>query len=144
LVTGSTHRESQLDAFATGKLDVLVNAQVLVEGLDEPTLKTVFVRPSGCSTTIQMAGRVFRKLESIPIKQVVQCQNTRWPITRTATASAQFTKVDDQWRTLQANEGIVSISQKTVHALASIEVSLPEFLSKTKSRRKMARAPLPG
>lgn len=144
LVTGSTHRESQLDAFATGKLDVLVNAQVLVEGLDEPTLKTVFVRPSGCSTTIQMAGRVFRKLDSIPIKQVVQCQNTRWPMTRTATAGAQFTKVDDQWRTLQANEGIVSISQKTVQALASIEVSLPEFLSKNKAKRKRARAPLPG
>jgi len=144
LVTGSTDRDVQLEQFSRGSIDVLVNAQVLVEGLDEPTIKTVFVRPSGCAPTIQMAGRVFRKLDSIRYKQVVQCQNTRWPITRTATPAAQFTWLDGQWRSLRANEGIVSISQKTVHALAGIEVNLPRFLNKSKARSRRPRNPLPG
>lgn len=135
VVTGSSDRERQLEAFATGDIQVLVNSQVLVEGMDEPTIKTVFVRPSGCSSTIQMAGRVFRKLPEHDYKQVVQCQDTRWPMTRSAQAAMQYSWTDGQWRSLQANEELVSISQKTVLALASIQVALPEFIGKPKSKR---------
>jgi superfamily II DNA or RNA helicase len=136
VVTGSSDRERQLQAFARNELRVLINAQVLVEGVDEPSIQTVFVRPSGCSSTIQMAGRVFRKHADHPCKQVVQCQNTRWPMTRTATAAAQFTWCEHQWRSLAEHEGLVSISQRTVHALAKINVTLPSFLEKpTRTRR---------
>lgn len=144
VVTGQSDRDGQLEAFASGALEVLVNAQVLVEGLDEPSLQTVFVRPSGCSSTIQMAGRVFRKQQQIRYKQVVQCRNTRWPVTRTATAAAQLTWIDGQWRSLHANEQIVAISQKAVQAMANIQVNLPEFLSKSKPKRRRAPEAFPG
>lgn len=141
VVTGSSDRERQLEAFAAGEIQVLVNSQVLVEGMDEPTIKTVFVRPSGCSSTIQMAGRVFRKLPEHAYKQVVQCRDTRWPITRSAQAAVQYCWTDGQWRSLQANEELVSISQKTVLALASIQVSLPEFIGKPKRKRRQRMLP---
>ena len=142
VVTGSSDRERQLEDFSRGDVRVLINAQVLVEGMDEPSIQTVFVRPSGCSSTTQMAGRVFRKHSDYSFKQVVQCQDTRWPMTRTATAAAQFTWCDGQWRSLSVHEGLVSISQRTVHALAKIEVALPKFLGQPKrSRRDNVLAP---
>ena len=78
VVTGSTDRESQLSAFRSGDLDVLINCMVLTEGFDDPSLRTVWVRPSGRGPTIQMAGRVLRKFGST-VKQVVQCRQTRHP-----------------------------------------------------------------
>jgi superfamily II DNA or RNA helicase len=128
VVTGSSDREYQLDAFRRDRVQVLINSQVLVEGMDEPSLKTVFCRPSGCAPTIQMCGRVFRKYSAIPYKQVVQCQETRWPMIRTATAASQFMWIDGQWRTIHANEQLIDISQRTVHALATTNVELPRFL----------------
>jgi superfamily II DNA or RNA helicase len=132
VVTGNSDRERQLEAFANGEIQVLVNSQVLVEGLDEPTIKTVFVRPSGCSPSIQMAGRVFRKTPELPHKQVVQCRDTKWPLTRSAQAAMQFAWTGEQWRSLHANQELVSISHRTVHALANIQVALPEYIGKTK------------
>lgn len=128
VVTGASDREGQLEDFRSGKVQVLVNSQVLVEGMDEPTLKTVFCRPSSCAPTIQMCGRVLRKHPAFPFKQVVQCQETRWPIMRTASAAAQFTWMDGQWRSLTENENIVDISRRTVRALAMTQIALPTFL----------------
>ena len=51
---------------------------VLTEGFDDPTLQTVWVRPSGRGPTIQMAGRVLRKCGDM-VKQIVQCRETRHP-----------------------------------------------------------------
>jgi len=85
VVTGSSDRERQLEAFATGDIQVLVNSQVLVEGMDEPTIKTVFVRPSGCSSTIQIlqAGGA---VPGHPMADDTQCPSghaillDRWPM----------------------------------------------------------------
>ena len=57
---------------------------VLTEGFDDPSLRTVWVRPSGKGPTIQMAGRVLRKFGDT-VKQVVQCRQTRHPFVKTAT-----------------------------------------------------------
>src|SRR5262249_33279907 len=90
VVTGSSDRDAQIDAFRDGRLDVLLNCMVLAEGFDCPELQTVFCRPSVKSLTIQMCGRAFRKHPQIPFKQIVQCQKTRWPIQRTASAAQQY------------------------------------------------------
>src|SRR5262249_34706439 len=103
VVTGSSDRESQLEAFRAGELDVLCNCMVLSEGFDCPELRTVFCRPSCKGVTVQMAGRVLRKHASLPFKQVVQCGRTPWPFPRTAAPALQYTWVDGQWRSLQAN-----------------------------------------
>lgn len=143
VVSGSSDRESQIDAFRSGRLDVLVNCQVLAEGFDCPELKTVFCRPSSCGVTVQMCGRVFRKHAGTPVKQVVQCQETRWPILRTAAAACQFAWVDGEWRSLQINERIEEISHRTIRALAHSQSQLPQFLVQARRRGRGWRGAQP-
>ena len=87
-----------------------------------------------------MCGRVFRRHAGTPIKQVVQCQKTRWPILRTASAAEQYTWVDGSWRTLKVNGRIEEISHRTIRALAHCESQLPTFLVRAR-RERMRRLP---
>ncbi len=128
VVTGSSDREAQIEAFRAGRLDVLLNCVVLSEGFDCPELQTVFCRPSCKSVTIQMCGRVFRKHPALPFKQIVQCQKTRWPFQRTAAAALQFTWMNESWRTLRLNPQIEQVNGRTLQTLARIEVKLPRLL----------------
>jgi superfamily II DNA or RNA helicase len=130
VVTGSSDRDAQLEAFRAGRIDVLTNCMLLSEGFDCPELKTVFCRPSCKGVTVQMAGRVLRKHPSLPFKQIVQCVKTRWPFLRTAAAALQYTWVEDQWRSLQANPFINQVNGRALQALAQTNVSLPDFLTK--------------
>lgn len=98
VVTGSSDRETQLAAFREGRVEVLANCCVLTEGFDDPTLKTVWVRPSAKGPTVQMAGRVLRKHHGMPVKQVVQCRNTPHPFVKTATPRLQFLWYPEGWR----------------------------------------------
>ncbi len=86
IVTGSSDRETQLAAFRSGQTQVLINCMVLTEGFDDPSLQTVWIRPSAKGPTMQMAGRALRKFDGLPVKQIVQCQNTPHPFLKTATA----------------------------------------------------------
>ncbi len=134
VVSGSSDREGQLEAFQEGLLDVLSNCMVLSEGFDCPELQTVFCRPSCKGVTVQMAGRVLRKHPEVPVKQIVQCQRTRWPFIRTAAAQVQYTWSGDAWRSLQVNPLISAVNGRTLQALAKTETRLPDWLVKRTSR----------
>jgi superfamily II DNA or RNA helicase len=129
VVTASSDREQQIDDFRAGRLDVLVNCEVLTEGFDCPDLKTVFCRPSIKGCTIQMCGRVLRKHANLPHKQIVQCQQTRWPFVRTAGADLQYVWTAGEWRTLQVNPRINEINWAMLQALAQTKVELPTYLT---------------
>ena len=111
-------------------MDVLVNCFVLAEGFDCPSLQTVFCRPSEKGITVQMCGRVLRKHPDTPIKNIVQCQKTRWPFVRTAGAELQYVWENDEWRSLQVNPRIQQVALKTMRAIAQSKVELPEWLRK--------------
>jgi len=130
VVSASSNRDAQLEAFRAGRLDVLSNCMVLSEGFDCPELRTVFCRPSCKGVTVQMAGRVLRKHPDLPIKQIVQCGRTRWPFLRTAAAALQFVWTDGEWRTLQVNPRINQVNGRTLQALARIRVELPTYVLK--------------
>ena len=100
IVTGKTRHQRQLDDLITGRTDVLISVDTLMEGFDYPQLRTVFCRPSGRACTIQMAGCVFCKHASEPVKQVVQCQQTRHPMVKTAYAARQFVWTAAGWQPL--------------------------------------------
>lgn len=143
VVTGSSDRETQLEAFKTGQLDVLLNCMVLSEGFNFPGLQTVFARPSCKGLTIQQCGRVLRKYPALPFKQIVQCQKTRWPFPRTAQSAIQFAWVDGSWRSLQVNPRIDEINRKVLRGLALAQTELPRWLScrlVTSRRRRGQRA----
>lgn len=128
VVTGGSDRDAQLAGFRAGRTDVLLNCMVLAEGFDCPELRTVFCRPSCKSVTVQMCGRVLRKHPRVPVKQIVQCGQTRWPFTKTAGALVQFTSLNGSWRSLNVNPQIDQISGRVMLALAKIQVELPAFL----------------
>ena len=136
VVTGSSDRDAQLEAFRQGKLDVLINCVVLAEGFDCPELKTVFCRPSTKGVTVQMCGRVLRKHPDVLVKQIVQCPKTSWPFQRTAGSEQQFVWVDNSWRSLKANALIDQVAGRTLQVLARTEVQLPQYIAKRTSRRR--------
>lgn len=129
VVTAKTNRNRQLDDFAAGKLEALINMAILTEGFDCPQLKTVFCRPSGKSCTIQMAGRVFRRHEQHPIKQVVQCKATPHPMLKTALADEQYVWTEQSWRSLSINKNIEAITNRMRKQVAHAEVQLPRIVS---------------
>jgi superfamily II DNA or RNA helicase len=135
VVTGTSDRESQLEAFRRGELQVLANCLVLTEGFDDPTLQTAFVRPSGRGPTIQMAGRALRKCPGLAAKQVVQCKQTRHPFLRTARPRQQFLWEPDGWKSLTVNPRIQLCTENACRVIAQTVVELPAFLQKQQARR---------
>ena len=130
VVSGPSDRDRQLDQFHEGKIAVLCNCLVLSEGFDCPSLQTVFCRPSCKSVTIQMAGRALRQHPDLPFKQIVQCQATRWPFTRTAGAALQYVRSANEWRSLEVNPLITQVNLRALQALAQSKAELPEFVTR--------------
>src|SRR6185369_2007308 len=117
VVTGKTDRDTQLLKFQEGETQVVVNMLLLTEGFDSPDLKTVFVRDSSMGPTIQMGGRVFRTHKTLPMKNMVQSKNTKYPFQREAGPKNQYLWQSNQWRSIQVNENLDQIAQKSAQAL---------------------------
>ena len=129
LVTAQSKREQQLEDFTAGRVNVLINMAILTEGFDCPDLQTVFCRPSGKGCTIQMAGRVLRTCRHVPIKQVVQCQRTPYPMLRTAMPAEQYLWTDDGWRSIRTNRRLDAMTAAARVRVARAEVSLPKLVA---------------
>jgi superfamily II DNA or RNA helicase len=141
LVTGSTDRDSQLARFESGETTCLVNMQILTEGFDSPSLKTVFVRDSQRGPTIQMCGRVFRKYPGIEFKQIVQSAMTHWPIQRTAAPAHAYVWMPDEkeWRSYAQSEAIEKVSMRVCITLAHTKTEMPAFIQKKMAEKKVRR-----
>lgn len=135
VVTGSTEVEDQLAAFRHGDIPVLINCMKLTEGWDEPSLQTAFIRDSGKGPTMQMGGRAFRKFASLPVKQIVQSKQTKWPLLRTAMPKQQYIWQEDSWLSLTVNPKLNVINQNARLAISQVEVELPAFLTARKAGR---------
>lgn len=137
IVKGGQQRitDEQLCRFENGEVDCLINCMVLTEGFDCPSLKTAWVRDSSKGPTIQMGGRAFRKFEGLPIKQIVQSKQTKWPFIRTAMPLQQFIWTCDEWRTLEINPNLDRINQTARMGIAMTEVTMPKFIADKKSKR---------
>jgi superfamily II DNA or RNA helicase len=128
VVTGSTDVDSQAEAFADGRLQVLVNCMKLTEGFDCPDLKTVWVRDGSRGPTMQMAGRVLRRHKDLPIKQIVQSKLTKYPFLKVANPRYQYQWEDCSWRSLTINKDIELINLNARYAIATQPVAIPKFI----------------
>jgi len=81
-----------------------------------------------------MAGRVFRKHPPVPVKQIVQCKQTRHPMVKTATAEQQFVWAADRWRTLNVNRRIDEITEMSRQLIAQSKVELPKIVAAHRPR----------
>ena len=140
VVTGDSDVDQQLVRFRTGEINCLINCMKLTEGFDEPSLKTAWVRDSGKGPTMQMGGRAFRKHPSLPVKNIVQSADTRWPFLKTAMPRLQYLWQGNAWASLQVNPFIEEITQQARMAIATVEVSLPKFLTdRLQKKRRLPR-----
>lgn len=131
-----SQREETLEAFDKGDLDVLVNLFVLTEGWDCPSLQTVWVRDSVRGPTIQMAGRVLRQHPDIPMKNIVQSKQTKWPMMRTATPkiASVFDEDAAEWRSVKASKKVENVHRRMIKVLASTQVTMPEYIQRKQER----------
>jgi superfamily II DNA or RNA helicase len=141
VVTADTDRDAQLEMFEKGEIPVLINVFILTEGFDCPSLKTVFVRPSGRGPSIQMGGRVFRKHPSKEYAQIVQCKQTRFAFPHKVKALAEWVWVqgseEGQWRSVVGNENVALAQATSLRIIAnSASVKLPQMIQKSLSSRR--------
>jgi superfamily II DNA or RNA helicase len=138
-IVGGTDYQPYIDDFKAGRLDCLVNVMVLTEGFDCPELQTAWVRPSSRGPTMQMAGRAFR-IHEVDGKQVrkniVQSNDTRWPISRTATPEDQYKLMDGEWRSIKPNKRMEAISVAAVRRTIENYQPLPDFITKKTGKGK--------
>ncbi len=136
LVWGGSDREAQIDAMRSGEARVAISMSLLAEGLDVEELTTVFVRPSKKGPTLQMAGRVLRRLPGTPVKRIVQCGGTSYPFSRAARPAASFALFGDRFLSLEPNPNVDKISQlcldKLVHGRPA---GLPDFIKDASKAR---------
>lgn len=135
VVTGDTDWEYQLERFRNGETRCLINCMKLTEGFDEPSLHTAWVRDSGKGCTMQMGGRAFRKHPDLPVKQIVQSKNTRWPFIRTAMPRMQYLWQNEEWASLQVNPLINRINNNARFAIATTAVEMPKFVLDRMSKK---------
>lgn len=106
VVSGSSDREGQIERFEAGAFPVILSVAVLAEGFDCPALESVFCRPGSRGPTVQMAGRVLRRFPGIPLKNVIQCGDTRHPFTATAPPAVQHVWKEEGWRSIGLNDRV--------------------------------------
>ncbi len=135
VVWAESDREAQIEAFADGRVQVLVSMAILAEGFDMEDMKTVFVRPSSKLPAVQMGGRVLRRHPGIAAKQIVQCQDTRHPFVKTARPRQSFVQTEGEFRTLEKNERIDEIARQYAGKVVRTETSLPNFILKGRRRK---------
>ncbi|MFZ4751596.1 MAG: DEAD/DEAH box helicase [Phycisphaerales bacterium] len=141
LVTGSSDRDGQIASFEAGDADVLISMNVLTEGFDCPSLRTVFCRPSSRLPTVQMCGRVFRRHEAVPLKQIVQSRGTEMPFTRFVRPEEQWLMTDAGWRSLGATRELDGEIEAMRQRLAKVVVTLPTLVARHKRRSGRRNAP---
>ena len=139
LVTGTSDRDAQIKAFETGATEVLLSMNILTEGFDCPSLRTVFCRPSSRATTVQMGGRVFRLHKQTPLKQIVQMRGTPMPFTRIVRPEEQHLLVDGEWRSLGATRELDAEIEAQRRRLAEVKVEMPRFLTHGRGRPRTQR-----
>jgi len=130
VVTATTDRERQIERFEAGDCPVILSMAVLTEGFDCPGLQSVFCRPSGRGPTVQMAGRVLRRAEGVPLKNIVQCARTRHPFTATAPAAVQYVAAGagatpgpaagERWRSIGMNGRVEAMSERMLELLVAM------------------------
>lgn len=139
LVLGGQNNDDLIEDFREDRVDCLVNCMILTEGFDCPELQTAWVRPSGRGPTMQMAGRAFRihEVDGVKVrKNIVQSEDTRWPIARTATPEDQYKLVDGAWLSIKPNKRIDAISIAAVRRTIENYQPLPDFITKATGKGK--------
>lgn len=130
VVTAQSNRDSQLDAFIAGDVQVVANVSVLSEGFDLPELQSVFLRDASRLPTIQMAGRGLRKAAGKTHCNLVQSSTSPYPVEKIALPAEGFRYMKGKWLSCSGNtQAILETLEQSMKLLEKRKVHLPRYLS---------------
>lgn len=129
----------KVDDFKSGKLDLLVNCMVLTEGFDCSSLQTVFIRDGSKGPCTQMAGRVLRIHPELPLKNIVQSQNSKYPFSRTTSPHKTFVMREEEWVTSGSSEKADIAMNETIQKMMHVETKMPDFIARKLADKKQRR-----
>ncbi len=142
VVTGESDKESQIDAFASGRVQVVANVAMLTEGFDQPDVASIFARDASRLPTIQMCGRGLRRAPGKAACNIVQSANSSYLFERVASPRNAFRWQQGRW--LALTDGTEAIEQTLKETLRRMDVREKNDRAARKSEfRRAARvAPL--
>ena len=130
VVTAQSNRDSQLDAFITGDVQVVANVSVLTEGFDLPELRSVFLRDASRLPTIQMAGRGLRRAMGKTHCNLVQSSNSPYPVERIALPAESSRYMKNKWLSCSGNtQVILETLENSMQLIRKRKIYLPRYLS---------------
>ena len=127
-----------IEDFHAGNIDLIVNCMVLTEGFDCCSLNTVFVRDGSKGPVTQMAGRVLRLHDGLPIKNIVQSQKSKYPFSRTTNPHKTYVLRENKWVVSGSSEKAEQAMNETIQRMIGVEVKLPDYITNklNKSKKK--------
>ena len=134
VVTGSSNKDAQLEAFINGDVQVVANVSVLTEGFDLPELQSVFIRDASRLPTIQMAGRGLRKAAGKTHCKIVQSSDSAYAVEKIAEPRESFRYRNGKWLSCSGNtQAVIATCETTMAMLEKRKVEMPLYL-KTSGR----------
>ncbi len=130
VVTAQSNRDSQLDAFIAGDVQVVANVSVLSEGFDLPELQSVFLRDASRLPTIQMAGRGLRRAVGKDHCNLVQSSVSAYQVERIALPAESFRYMKGKWLSCSGNTQIIlDMIANSMALLKKRKLSLPRYIA---------------
>ena len=120
VVTGESDKESQIEAFASGRVQVVANVAMLTEGFDQPDVASIFARDASRLPTIQMCGRGLRRAPGKAACNIVQSANSNYLFERVAPPRNAFRWQQGRW--LALTDGTEAIEQTLKETLRRMGV----------------------
>ena len=122
VVTGESDKERQIDAFASGRVQVVANVAMLTEGFDQPDVTSIFARDGSRLPTIQMCGRGLRRAPGKTACNIVQGADTPYLFERVAPPKNAFRWQRGHWLALtDGTEAIEQTLKETLRRIVSRE-----------------------
>ena len=131
VVTSDSDKESQIEAFASGRVQVVANVAMLTEGFDQPDVASIFARDASRLPTIQMCGRGLRRAPGKVACNIVQSANTNYLFERVAHPRNAFRWQQGRW--LALTDGTEAIEQTLKETLRRIGAREKEDRKKRKN-----------
>lgn len=139
VITAKSNRDSQLDAFIAGDVQVVANVSVLSEGFDLPELQSVFIRDASRLPTIQMAGRGLRRSDRKPFCNLIQSSTSPFPVERIAVPQESFRFQKNKWLSCSGNtQVIIDTLEESMKLMEQRKTLLPRYLSSGKHVKEVS------
>ena len=127
VVTATSDKDSQLEAFLNNRLRVIANVSMLTEGFDQPDVQSIFAHDASRLPTIQMCGRGLRLFPGKEKCNIIQSGNSSFLFERVAPALNAFRLMNGQWLALK--DGTEEINSVIAQSLKLMEKGTPRHIS---------------